>query len=132
MNQATSPGAAMYFDSPYLDRRIVETSLSLRIGERICQYPAKPLLAAARPPAMSPDYFARPDKADYTAEVFAQHQALKPLLRGLFSDGSALAELDLVSTERVVRSIDEFTTTGSTYTDLDNIAFAERWLRSVG
>ncbi|WP_176955741.1 asparagine synthase-related protein [Sinosporangium album] len=131
MNQAASPGAGIAFDSPYLDRRVVEISLSLRIGERSHQYPAKPLLAAARPSAMSLDYFTRPDKGEYTAEVFAQHQAIKPVLRRLFAEGSALEDLGLVSAEHVLRSSDEFTTSGAGYADLDNIVIAERWLRSA-
>jgi len=131
MNQAAAPGAGITFDSPYLDRRIVETSLSLRIGDRTHQRPAKPLLAAARPPEMALDYFTRPDKGDYTAETFNQHKALKPLLRELFANGSALEEMGLVSGEHIVRTVDEFTVSGTSYADLDNIAFAERWLRSV-
>lgn len=131
MNQASSPSAGIYFDSPYLDRSVVETSLSLKIGDRVRQYPAKPLLAAARPPEMSLDYFKRRDKGDYTAEVFQQHQALHPLLKELFSGGSVLEDIGLVSAERVMRSVNEFSTDGSTYTDLVYIAFAERWLRSV-
>ncbi|MEU8177008.1 asparagine synthase-related protein [Microbispora hainanensis] len=131
MNQAATPGTGIAFDSPYLDRRVAEISLSLRIGERSHQRPAKPLLAAARPPGMSLDYFTRPDKGDYSAEVFAQHKAIKPMLRRLFADGSALEDLDLVSAECVLRLSDQFTTSGTTYTDLDNIVIAERWLRSV-
>lgn len=132
MNLAASPGAGIRFDSPYLDRRIVESCLSLRIGDRAQQYPAKPLLAAARPPGMSLDYFRRPDKGDYTAEVFQQHQALRPVLKQLFADGSALEDIGLVSVDRIMRSINEFSTDGRVYIDLVYIAFAERWLRSAG
>ncbi|MFC3982634.1 asparagine synthase-related protein [Streptosporangium jomthongense] len=131
MNQAATPGGII-FDSPYLDRRVVEAALALGVGARSHQYPAKPLLAAARPPAMALDYFTRPDKGDYTAEVFAQHQAVKPVLRRLFADGSALEDLGLVSAERVLRLAERYTTSGTAYTDLDNIVIAERWLRSVG
>ncbi|GGM47278.1 asparagine synthase [Micromonospora sonchi] len=131
MNQAATPGAGVLFDSPYLDRRIVETSLALRIGDRAHQRPPKPLLAAARPAAMSLDYFTRTDKGDYTAETFHQHKALKPLLHDLFANGSALEEMGLVSAERIVRAASEFTVSGTSYADLDNIVFAERWLRSV-
>jgi asparagine synthase (glutamine-hydrolysing) len=131
MNQAASPAAGIHFDSPYLDRRVVETSLSLRIGDRTRQYPAKPLLAAARPAEMSLEYFTRRDKGDYSREVFEQHQALKPLLKDLFSDGSALADAGLVSQDRVLRAINEFSIDGSAYTELEYFAFAERWLRSA-
>lgn len=131
MNLASRPGPQLTFDSPYLDRRVAELSLSLGIAERSYQYPAKPLLAAARPAGMSLDYFTRPDKGDYTAEVFAHHEAMKPVLRSLFADGSALEELGLVSGERVRRLTGRYAPTGDAQTDLDNIAIAERWLRSV-
>lgn len=131
MNQAAAPTAGIAFDSPYLHRRVVEAALSLRVGERVRQRPAKPLLAAARPPGMSLDYFTRPDKGDYTAEVFAQHRAVKPVLRRLFADGSALEDLGLISAERVLRMNDRYAIDGTAYTDLDNIMIAERWLRSV-
>ncbi|WDZ86612.1 asparagine synthase-related protein [Micromonospora cathayae] len=130
MNQAARTG--LCFDSPYLDRRVVETSLALGVGDRTRQYPAKPLLAAARPAAMVLDYFTRADKGDYTAEVFAQHQAMKPMVRELFADGSALADLGLVDPAVVLRHLDAYSSTGDTYTDLANIALAERWLRSAG
>ncbi len=131
MNQARTPGAGLAFDSPYLDRRIVETALALRIGDRVRQYPAKPLLAAARPDAMPMDFFTRRDKGDYTAETFEQHRAVTPLLRELFADGSALEDLGLISAERVLRSVNEYSTDGTALRDLDQLAFAERWLRSV-
>jgi asparagine synthase (glutamine-hydrolysing) len=129
MNQAARTG--LRFDSPYLDRRVVETSLALGIGDRTRQYPAKPLLAAARPAAMALDYFTRADKGDYTAEVFAQHRALTPMVRELFADGSALADLGLVDPAAVLRHLDAYSITGDTHTDLDGIALAERWLRSA-
>jgi asparagine synthase (glutamine-hydrolysing) len=131
MNQAARPSSGLAFDSPYLDRRTAELSMSLCIGDRTHQYPAKPLLAAARPPGMALDYFTRPDKGDYTAEVFAQHQAMKPVLRKLFADGSALGELGLIDEDRLRRMVGRYETKGGAQTDLDNIAFAERWLRSL-
>lgn len=131
MNHASSQDSAIYFDSPYLDRQIVEASLALRIADRAYQDPAKPLLAAARPGSMSLEYFTRRDKGDYTAEVFEQHQALKQALKELFADGSRLEDLGLVFPGRILRSISDFSATGVSYTELAYIAFAERWLRSV-
>jgi asparagine synthase (glutamine-hydrolysing) len=131
MNHAVSPTADISFESPYLDRRIVETALSLKIGDRAYQDPAKPLLAAARPDSMSLDYFTRRDKGDYTAEVFEQHRALRPTIRDLFGNGSMLEDLGLVHPERIMRSISDFSATGGSYTELVYIAFTERWLRSV-
>ncbi len=131
MNQARTPGAGIAFDTPYLDRRVVEASLALRIGDRIRQRPAKPLLAAARPQTMAIDYFLRQDKGDYTAEVFEQHKTLVPLVRELFADGSALEDLGLVDPARIVRSVTEFSVDGTEHRDLNQIVFTERWLRSL-
>lgn len=131
MNHAVSPAAGIYFESPYLDRRIVEAAISLKIADRAYQDPAKPLLAAARPDSMSLDYFTRRDKGDYTAEVFEQHRALRPTIRDLFGNGSMLEDLGLVRPEDIMRSISDFSATGGSYTELIYIAFTERWLRSV-
>ncbi|TDC78639.1 asparagine synthase-related protein [Streptomyces hainanensis] len=131
MNLASTPGLGIHFDSPYLDRRTVEPALSLRIGDRTHQDPAKPLLAAARPARMSLDYFTRRDKGDYTADVFEHHRALRPVLREMFAGGSALEDLGLIAPEQVSRSIDQFSANGRGYTDLVHLAFGERWLRSA-
>lgn len=131
MNQARTPGAGITFDAPYLDRRVVEAALALRIEDRASQHPAKPLLAAARPPRMALDYFTRQDKGDYTAEVFEHHRALVPLVRELFADGSVLEDLGLVDGARIVSSVSEFSVDGSEHRDLNQIVFTERWLRSL-
>jgi len=129
VNQAATRG--LRFDSPYLDRRVVDAALALRVTDRAHQQPAKPLLAAARPAGMSLEYFTRADKGDYSAEVFAQHRAAAPLLRALFSSGSVLEELGLVDPDRVLRAVDAYSVDGAEYRDLDQIAFTERWLRSL-
>ncbi len=131
MNLARGTMHDIRYDSPYLDRRIVDLALSLNISERASQLPAKPLLAAARPKCMSIDYFTRPDKGDYTAEVFAHHLMLKDALRKLFADGSILGEMELVSPGTLLRAIDAFSIDGSSYRELAWIGIAERWLRSV-
>ncbi|MBO0922037.1 hypothetical protein J1G42_14525 [Cellulomonas sp. zg-ZUI222] len=131
INQARTPGAGLLFDSPYLDRRIVDACLALSIDDRARQYPVKPLLAAARPAGMSLDYFTRADKGDYSAEVFSHHRAAAPMLRELFSSGSALEDLGLIDPGRIMRAVDGYSVDGAEYRDLDQIAFTERWLRSL-
>lgn len=131
MNHARSSDQAVLFESPYLDRGIVDVALSLEISDRAYQAPAKPLLAAARPRRMDLDYFQRRDKGDYTREVFEQHSILKTKLRELFKDGSTLEDMELVSPARLLRSVEEYSTDGRVYMDLVYIGFAERWLRSV-
>ncbi|KIH99641.1 hypothetical protein LP52_05075 [Streptomonospora alba] len=135
MNRAVGPSrrdsVPILFDSPYLDRHVVDLALSLDVADRAQQYPAKPLLAAARPPTMSLDYFTRRDKGDYTAEVFDQHRALNTRIGELFADGSLLEDMGLVDPRAVLESAQRFSITGREYTDLAYLAFAEEWVRSV-
>ncbi|WP_435111026.1 asparagine synthase-related protein [Nocardiopsis synnemataformans] len=119
------------FDSPYLDRRVVEPAISLNHRERTRQYPAKPLLAAARPKTMSLDYFMRQDKGDYTPEVFDHHRTILKRARNTFSEGSILGELGLVHDDEVARVSDSYSADGAAYSDLVDLEFAERWLRNV-
>lgn len=122
---------SMQFDSPYLDRRVVGPALALNIADRTRKHPIKPLLAAARPPSMSLEYFTRRDKGDYTAEVFDQHSKLVDSARELFTGTTALEELGLVSGAEVVRSLDGYSVDGASYGEVAELEFAERWLRSA-
>ncbi|WP_017539741.1 asparagine synthase-related protein [Nocardiopsis halophila] len=122
---------AVRFDAPYLDRRVVETALALDHGDRARQSPAKPLLAAARPPTMSIDYFLRRDKGDYTAEVFQHHKTIRDRARSTFAEGSVLGDLGLIREERAVGLADTYSADGLAHSDLVELEFAERWLRSV-
>ncbi|MFI7447319.1 asparagine synthase-related protein [Nonomuraea sp. NPDC049714] len=131
MNHTVDTTSDLYFDSPYLDRRIVEPALSLNISERTYQYPVKPLLAAARPGPMSIDYFLRRDKGEYSAETFDQHRRHLDRLRRLFREGSVLEQMGIVSADVVVRSLDAYSVDGLAYADIAYLGFAERWLRSV-
>lgn len=131
MNLARGGRGGIRYDSPYLDRRVVDLALSLTISERAHQLPAKPLLAAARPARMSLEYFTRRDKGDYTAEVFDKHRALAGWLRGLFDGGSVLEELGIVSAPALLRAVGAYSVDGSDYAELAHIGFAEKWLRSV-
>ncbi|MES0834046.1 asparagine synthase-related protein [Nocardiopsis tropica] len=119
------------FDSPYLDRRVVEAALSLNHRDRTRQYPAKPLLAAARPKEMGLDYFLRRDKGDYTPEVFDHHRTILDRAHDTFSDGSLLGDMGLVKNEEVVRASDSYSADGIAYSEVVDLEFAERWLRNV-
>lgn len=131
MNQASGENAPIYFDSPLLDVRVVDAALALNIDERTYQYPAKPLLAAARPAAMSVEYFLRQDKGDYSSETFDDHRAQRERIRALFSDGSELEARGLISTGEVLRSLDAYSHDGQVYTDVSYLETAERWLRTL-
>ena len=121
----------VYFDSPYLDLRIVAPAIALNIVDRMTARPAKPLLAAARPNSMNLDYFLRSDKGDYAADEFDQHDLLKRQVKELFSDGSLLEQLGLATGTDILRSVDAYSVDGASYGAVANLESAERWLRSV-
>lgn len=123
--------SGIMFDSPYLDRRVVDVALSLNHADRTRQSPTKPLLAAGRPPAMSIEYFLRRDKGDYGAEVFSQHQWIRSRVNDLFGTGSLLGELGLVDDREVVRIANSYSPDGAAYSDVLDLEFAERWMRSL-
>lgn len=131
MNQAMGPDASLYFDSPLLDLRIVKPALALNIAERAYQYPAKPLLAAARPPTMSIDYFLRRDKGEYSAEAFDDHRAQRERVRSLFADGSELETSGIICRTDLLRSLDAYSQDGQQYMDVSYLELGERWLRSL-
>lgn len=119
------------FDSPYLDRRVIDVALSLNHADRTRQSPTKPLLAAGRPRAMSLEFFLRRDKGDYTAEVFSQHQRIRSSVKDLFGGGSFLGELGLVDDQEVVRVANSYSPDGAVYSDILDLEFAERWMRAL-
>ncbi|WP_167203079.1 asparagine synthase [Actinomyces respiraculi] len=121
----------LQFDSPFLDRRIVEPGLALNHDERTRQRPIKPLLAHARPSRMSIEYFKRLDKGDYTAEVFDQYEDVVGRVRSLFSEGSILSSLGIVDDGEVIRQLSSYSPDGASQSELIDIEFAEQWLRSV-
>jgi len=119
------------FESPYLDPRITDVALSLNIADRVMKRPIKPLLARARPPAMSIDYFERLDKGDYTAEMFTQYHQGHDRMRTLFADECILEEIGFIDRQKLLKSLNNYSLDGADYGELIELEFAERWLRSV-
>lgn len=130
MNLMPERGGVCY-DSPYLDKRIVEPALALNHAERTRQQPIKPLLAKVRPKSMSLDYFQRQDKGDYTAETISHYYKIIDRARELFGSGSKLAELGIIKDSEVMRMTNRYSADGSVYSDIIDLEFAERWLCSV-
>lgn len=131
MNHVMGSDASVYFDSPYLDLRVVGPALALSISDRACQYPVKPLLAAGRPDTMSIAYFLRRDKSDYSGETFREHDSQRERIRSLFSDGSELENMGLISAPEFLRSLKAYSPDGQSYIDITYLEIAERWLRSM-
>ena len=121
----------IYYDSPYLDKRIVEPALALNHEERTRQKPIKPLLAKVRPTSMSLDYFQRQDKGDYTMETISHYEKILSSAKKMFENGSKLAELGIIKDSEVMRMTDTYSADGAVYADIIDLEFAERWLRSV-
>ncbi|MES4907515.1 MULTISPECIES: asparagine synthase-related protein [unclassified Streptomyces] len=89
-------GAGVALHQPYLDDRVVEAALAVRLHERVTPWRYKPLLAESMRGLVPDVVLARTTKGDFSADVRAGRQRNLSALLEVFSD-SALADMGLVS-----------------------------------
>ncbi|MFF5481892.1 asparagine synthase-related protein [Streptomyces sp. NPDC012935] len=92
--------AGVHLRLPYLDDRVVEAALAVRLQDRITPWRYKPLLAASMRGLVPDVVLDRTTKGDFSADVRIGRQRNLGALLDLFSD-SALADMGLISTEAV-------------------------------
>ncbi|PTH90235.1 asparagine synthase [Streptomyces sp. A244] len=88
-------GHGVGWEAPFLDDRVLEAALSLRIEDRVLRGRYKPLLAAAMRGVVPPDVLERRSKGEFSAEVY---DGLRQNRSGLLDlcEGSHLARRGLV------------------------------------
>ncbi|MGO4753863.1 asparagine synthase-related protein, partial [Streptomyces sp. 2MCAF27] len=88
--------AGVALHQPYLDDRVVEAALAVRLHERVTPWRYKPLLAESMRGLVPDVVLGRTTKGDFSADVRAGRQRNLTALLEVFAD-SALAEMGLVS-----------------------------------
>ncbi len=88
--------AGVELHQPYLDDRVVEAALAVRLHERVTPWRYKPLLAASMRGLVPDVVLGRITKGDFSADVRAGRRRNLSALLEVFSD-SALADMGLVS-----------------------------------
>jgi asparagine synthase (glutamine-hydrolysing) len=63
-------GSGLVWEAPFLDDRVIEAALSVRVGERMVSGRFKPLLTSAVQGAVPPELLGRRNKGEFSAEAF--------------------------------------------------------------
>lgn len=116
--------------APYLDNRVIEAALSVRLDERMTPWRYKPLLAAAMSGLVPSEVLGRTTKGDFTADVYAGLKLNRGDLLDLFAD-SMLAQHGLVNPDILRKAILGLHPTFSTLIPLEQTISCEMWLRAV-
>ena len=123
MSQAAKP---LEIRSPYLDREVVETALSLRAEDRMNRKLIKPVLAQSRPRLMPAQFFL-PDgqKQPMTLQWNPQERVTQ-----CFSQGSVLADMGLIDIDKIMAVAREKNLHQKKWEELLRAYRMELWLRS--
>lgn len=116
--------------APYVDDRVVEAVLSLRIADRADNSGYKRPLATAMRGIVPDDILGRPTKAEFSAEVYAGLQRHRRELAA-HCDDLRLARLGLVDAEALRAALLGLHPSSRTLVPLDATLACESWLRSL-
>ncbi|MEU1789981.1 asparagine synthase-related protein [Streptomyces sparsogenes] len=118
------------FEAPFLDDRVVETALSVRLADRYVAGRHKPVLAAALRGTV-PDYVLdRTTKSHFTMDIYAGRKRSLPKMREMCEE-SRLADLGLIGREGLRRVLSGIMPDPMHMGPLEKTLACEAWLRSL-
>ncbi|MGH3856522.1 MAG: asparagine synthase-related protein [Pseudonocardiaceae bacterium] len=127
---ALMAGNGAQLAAPYLDDRVIEAALAVRLHERMTPWQYKPLLAAAMREIVPGEILGRTTKGDFTADVYAGIKQNRARLLDLFAD-SALAESGLIDVDVLRKTILGVHPSFATLIPLEQTVACEAWLRAA-
>ncbi|MGC0417269.1 asparagine synthase-related protein [Embleya sp. AB8] len=116
--------------APYLDDRVVEAALSVRLEDRMVPGGFKPVLTTALRGLVPDELLARRSKGDFSAEFHAGVEHNRRLLLDLCDD-LRLAGLGLVDARALRVALLRPSPDTASLAPFENTLACERWLRSV-
>lgn len=116
--------------APFVDRRVVELALQVRMRERLSDCVDKPMLAAAMRPLMPLDLFLKQGRGDFTTDIYEEHRRRRKELSRFF-DESVLADHGLIDLPRLRPHLNAPSAADIGLIDLEAVVSAERWLRAA-
>ncbi|MDJ1134869.1 asparagine synthase-related protein [Streptomyces iconiensis] len=116
--------------APYVDDRVVEAAMSIRLADRAVTSSYKPPLAAAMRGTVPARILGRSTKAEFSAEAYAGLRRHKHELAALCDD-LELARLGLVDAGGLRKAVLGLHPGALTMIPLDGTLACESWLRSV-
>jgi asparagine synthase (glutamine-hydrolysing) len=118
------------FQAPFLDDRVLEAALSVRLADRMAYGWAKPVLSAAMRDIAPADLLARKDKGDQSPELFVTLRRYRRELME-FCDEARLVRLGMVDPE-VLRTVMMGLHPDARHVlPFDSTLQTELWLRSL-
>ncbi|MER7488429.1 asparagine synthase-related protein [Streptomyces sp. NPDC126497] len=118
------------FEAPFLDDRVVETALSVRLEDRYVAGRHKPVLAAALRGTV-PDYVLdRTTKSHFTRDTYEGRKRNLPRMREICEE-SRLADLGLIGREGFRRALSGIMPDPMHIGPLEKTMACEAWLRSL-
>jgi asparagine synthase (glutamine-hydrolysing) len=116
--------------APFLDDRVVEAALSVRLVDRSDMNAYKPVLAAAMRNHVPREILGRPTKSDFSADVFSGFHANKRKMLS-WCDDLRLADVGLVDATALKSVITQPHAGPRGLTQISVTLAAEAWLRAI-
>ena len=129
MNHVFHP-SGVTIEAPFIDDDVLSLVFGLHPKVWADSPLSKPLLAAAAGGIVPGWVFARPDKGEYSKDLFAEYIRRRDELRRLF-DESWLVDHRYVDPDRIVHAIDAPLLGTEQLFDLEHLASVEYWVRRV-
>ncbi|MFD5114522.1 asparagine synthase-related protein [Streptomyces sp. NPDC058391] len=118
------------FQAPFMDDRVIEAAMSIRLEDRTEPERVKPVLAAALRGVVPDDLLDRRSKADASPELYIGLRRHRRRLTELFDD-SYLARLGLVDVDGIRTVVGGLHMDVRPLAPLERTLANERWLRSL-
>ncbi|MGW7818630.1 asparagine synthase-related protein [Streptomyces puniciscabiei] len=115
---------------PYLDDRVVEAALAVRLHERAAPWSYKPLLAEAMRGLVPDAVLDRSTKGEFSRDMYTGWRRNLPAILEMFSD-SALAARGLIDTDVLRRALLAPQADNTRYIATEHLIGCETWLRST-
>jgi asparagine synthase (glutamine-hydrolysing) len=122
--------AQVSFEGPFLDDRVIEATLSIRVRERFQARVNKPVLAAAMRGVVPDDILDRRDKSNGAREMFDGVRRSRPQLEEVLSD-PLLARRGLVEADTLRNVVLSLQSNLERLSQLDPTWSCEMWLRAL-
>jgi asparagine synthase (glutamine-hydrolysing) len=118
------------YEAPYLDDRVIEAAMSIRLDDRIAAGRYKPVLTAAMRGVLPTQALGRATKGDYSEELYAGLKTHRGDLLDLCSD-SHLVRMGLVDAAALRRLLAGLHADTVPFIAFDPTLACESWLRSL-
>lgn len=129
-NSVIGAAHGVTFESPYLDDRILEIAMSVRLADRMEVGRFKPVLAAAMRGIAPDDFLNRQTKGDFSAELYRGLRRQRDRLIRL-SEESHLARLGLIDTAALRAVLVGLHSDTRPLMPLEATLACESWLRAL-